>query len=161
MIFTIKVLLVLLSFGYFAASILLGYDFVKDIYKASGQLALIFLFLSIVLPNRFIIFIKFFGKLSGFYAILHFLNFIILDNQFVLKDLLYNILAIRNLLGFIAFVFMVLMFFKKYLNYSNFVFLLLAFHYSLSVKIPETLHYLVIFIAFLLLFRSKSDIRKN
>lgn len=161
MIKLFKILVVLISFVYFGSKVFLGYDFVKDIYKASGQLALIFLFLSLILPNKFIIFIKFFGKLSGFYAILHFLNFIILDNQFVLKDLLYNALAIRNLLGLFAFIFMIFMFFKKYLNYSNFVFLLAAFHYSLSVKIPEILHLLVIFISFLLLFRSKSDIRKN
>lgn len=161
MIIAIKILLVLVSFGYFISSVLLGYDYVKDIYKASGQLALISLFLSIALPNKFLVFIKFFGKLAGFFAILHFLNFVIVDNQFNIKILFTNTIAIRNLLGLIAFIFMILMFYKKYLNYSNFVFLLAAFHYSLSVKIPETLHYLVILVAFLFLFRSKNDIRKD
>lgn len=142
-----------LFFLYFQIST--GFDYVKDIYKATGIISIVAFFISVILPNKFIIWVKFFGKMAGVFAILHFFNFIFFDSQLNLKTLIYNFLSPRNLIGFAALFIMILVFFKKYFNLINTALFLSSLHYTMSVKIPELIHYCAIFLAFVLLFKDK------
>ncbi|WP_267525422.1 hypothetical protein [Campylobacter sp. MG1] len=143
----------ILFFLYYKISI--GYDYVKDIYKATGIIAIITFFISILLPNKFIVWIKYFGKISLLFACLHFFNFIFFDTQLNIKTILYNFLSPRNLIGFSAIFIMTMVFFKKYFNLLNTALFLACLHYAMSVKIPEIIHYCAILLSFLLLFKDK------
>lgn len=150
-----------LIYGIFA--VLNADDPIKEIYKVSGIVSLILLFIS-VLASRFKK--RMVARLVGFgafaYACIHFLNFIVLDSQLDIhefyRQLMKNRFAIIGLISFIFFIIaMVLSFGKlkakvKIRSIVVYIALLAAcIHFFLYPKIPGVWEILALSIASILI----------
>ncbi|EAJ6150220.1 sulfite oxidase heme-binding subunit YedZ [Campylobacter lari] len=141
--------------------ILQEFDIVKSVYFYSGIFGLIFFGLSLFFSLLKYKHTKDYPKILGFYAffwaLIHFFNYFAfsknLDLILFFKDTFSKNLELS---GFISFFILSLMFinsFKLFKKLSKirklgyFCFLLVAWHYFLSAKVPQLPHFLVLSLA--------------